>query len=106
MLQLQQDYSKFTDLGAEVVVVAPDTMNNSQQFFSKNPVPYVAVVDDSLEVFQLFDVQSKWYSMGQRPGLFIIDKDGVVQFAYIGLQQWEIPTNDLVLAKIKEILES
>lgn len=100
---MQQDYEKFADLDVEVVVIAPDTMGNAQQYFSERPVPFIALVDDSLKVFQQFDVQSKWTSLGQRPGLFIIDKAGIVRFAYIGSQQWQIPTNAEVLTQIEQL---
>lgn len=84
-------------------MIAPDTMGNAHSFFNTSPVPFTALVDDALEVYQQFDVQSKWTSLGQRPGLFIIDKQGVAQFAYIGAQQWEIPSNKLVLDKLEEL---
>jgi len=100
---LRQDYNLVTDLNTEVVVIAPDTMGNAQSFFKTSPVPFIALVDDSLEVYQMFDVQSKLISLGQRPGLFIIDKDGIVQFAYVGAQQWEIPANKIVLEKLAEL---
>lgn len=87
------------------MVIAPDTMGNAQSFFSRSPVPFIALVDDSLEVYDLFDVQSKWISLGQRPGLFIIDKGGVIQYAYIGAQQWEIPPNRVVLEQLEKINE-
>lgn len=103
MLQLQQDYEKFAALGAEIIVIAPDTMENAQQYFSKNPVSFDALVDDSLEIYKMFDVQSKWTSLGQRPGLFILDQAGIVRFAYIGKQQWEIPSNEVVLAQLKKL---
>ncbi len=99
---MQQDYEKFATLGAEIVVIAPDTMENARQFFSERPVPFIVLVDDNLKVYQQFDVQSKWTSLGQRPGLFIIDKAGIVQFAYIGSQQWQIPSNTEVLAQIEQ----
>ena len=35
--------------------------------------------------------------MGQRPGQFVIDRGGVIRYAYVGKQQWEIPDNDMVL---------
>ena len=101
--QLRQDYHLFEERDTEIVVIAPDTMMNAQSFFEKNPVPFTALVDNSLEVYQQYDVQSKLISLGQRPGLFIIDKQGIVQFAYIGGQQWEIPTNAQVLEKLDEL---
>ncbi|HAY83532.1 MAG TPA: hypothetical protein DCY42_01035 [Chloroflexi bacterium] len=109
MAQLCQDYDQFKKLESEIVVIAPDTMQNANRYFANNPVPFPALVDDTLEVYQQFDVQSKLISLGQRPGLFIIDKNGIVQFAFVGMQQWEIPNNSLVLqtlAEIKHLSES
>ena len=103
MEQLRQDNHLFEKRDTEIIVIAPDTMMNAQSFFEKNPVPFTALVDNSLEVYQQYDVQSRMISLGQRPGLFIIDKQGIVQFAYIGAQQWEIPTNGEVLAKLEEL---
>jgi len=101
--QLRQDVQQFKQRNTEIVVIAPDTMMNAQSFFEKNPVPFTALVDNSLEVYHQYDVQSKLISLGQRPGLFIIDKQGIVQFAYIGAQQWEIPANAQVLAQLDEL---
>lgn len=103
MEQLRQDNHLFEERDTEIIVIAPDTMMNAQSFFENYPVPFTALVDNSLEVYQQYDVQSKLISLGQRPGLFIIDKQGIVQFAYIGAQQWEIPTNAQVLEKLDEL---
>jgi hypothetical protein len=35
--------------------------------------------------------------------LFILDKEGVVRFAYVGSQQWQIPPNSSVLAQLDEL---
>jgi len=100
---LRQDVEKFTALDSEIVVVAPETLENAQRYFEQNPIPFTALVDETRQVYQLFDVQSKLISLGQRPGLFIIDKDGMVRFAFIGMQQWEIPPNAQVLDILQEI---
>ena len=103
MEQLRQDVDKFTALDSEIVVIAPDTLGNAKHYFELNPVPFTALVDETREVYQQFDVQSKLISLGQRPGLFIIDKAGIVRFAFIGMQQWEIPPNAQVLEILQEI---
>ncbi|MEJ2487043.1 MAG: redoxin domain-containing protein [Anaerolineales bacterium] len=102
MEQLRQDVDQFTALDSEIVVIAPDTLENAQRYFEQNPIPFTALVDETRMVYQLFDVQSKIISLGQRPGLFIIDKDGIVRFTFIGMQQWEIPPNSQVLEILQE----
>jgi hypothetical protein len=48
----------------------------------------------------MYDVKSAMISLGQRPGLFIVDSAGIVRYAYLGFQQWEIPTVDATLAEL------
>ncbi len=100
---MRQDVEKFQAQDAEIVVIAPDTLGNAQSFFSLSPVPFTALVDNELAVYQQFDVQSKLISLGQRPGLFVIDKQGIVQYAYLGAQQWEIPKNEEVLEQLVQL---
>jgi hypothetical protein len=45
-------------------------------------------------------------SLGQRPGLFIIDGEGTVRYAYLGFQQWEIPSIDDTLAELDRLAAS
>jgi peroxiredoxin len=100
---LRQDHPKLLELNAEIVAIAPDTMNNAQSYFKDNRLPFPGLVDNELEVYQQFDVQSKLISLGQRPGLFIIDMQGITRYAYLGSQQWEIPSNKIVLEQLQQL---
>jgi hypothetical protein len=42
-------------------------------------------------------------SLGQRPGLFVIDAAGVVRFEEVGAQQYNIPPNERVLAVLESL---
>lgn len=53
--------------------------------------------------YDLYDVQSRALSLGQRPGLFIVDKTGMVRYAYLGTQQWQIPANKEVLLQLDKL---
>lgn len=100
---MRQDYQKFLELDAEVIAIAPDTMRNAQNYFQDNQLPFLGLVDDQLDVYAQYDVQSKLTSLGQRPGLFIIDKKGITRFTYLGTQQWQIPSNQLVLEQLSKL---
>ena len=97
MAQLRQDYQKFQALDTEILAVAYDNVENSVEYFTQNKLPFPGLVDSSHTVFDQYDVASKAISLGQRPGLFVIDKHGIVQFAHIGSQQYDIPTNKVIL---------
>jgi hypothetical protein len=48
-------------------------------------------------------VESRAISLGQRPGLFVIDREGTVRYSHIGWQQWDIPKNSEVLGQCRNI---
>jgi peroxiredoxin Q/BCP len=91
---------EFEQRNATIIAIAPDTLENAQAYFQKNELPFVCLPDPDRTVFRQYDVQSKMISLGQRPGLFVIDKDGIVRFAYLGWQQWEIPSVDETLREL------
>jgi peroxiredoxin len=95
---LRDDIDQFTAADARVVAVAPDTAEGVARFVQNNPYPFSLLPDETHEVFDAYDVVSRLMSLGQRPAVFVIDRDGTVRFDSIGTQQWEIPTNSAVLS--------
>jgi peroxiredoxin len=97
---LRDRYGEFQLRKAEVVAVAPDTLEHAQSYFKQNEIPFPCLADPDRRVFRVYDVKSAMISLGQRPGLFVIDGAGVVRFAHLGFQQWEIPTVDDTLKQL------
>jgi peroxiredoxin Q/BCP len=99
---LRDDYDRFTALGAEVLAISAEPAKRSEGYLRSHPLPYPTLVDEEHEVFDAYDVTSRMISLGQRPGLFVIDADGVVRFEEVGAQQYNIPPDEQVL----KVLES
>jgi peroxiredoxin Q/BCP len=99
---LRDDYERFTGLDAEVLAISAESPQRSEAYLRSHPLPYPTLVDAEHEVFDAYDVTSRLMSLGQRPGLFVIDADGVVRFEEVGAQQYNIPPNEQVL----KVLES
>jgi peroxiredoxin len=97
---LRDRYEEFTSRGAEVIAIAPDDVEHSRRYFERNEIPFPCLADARREVFRQFDVKSALVSLGQRPGLFVIDGGGIVRFAHLGFQQWEIPSVDDTLKQL------
>jgi peroxiredoxin len=100
---LRDDIEKFDAARARVVAIAPEDADGVARFVDNNPYPFSLLADEDHAVFDAYDVVSTMMSLGQRPALFVIDRDGIVQFDSIGTQQWQIPTNDNVLAVVNEL---
>jgi len=95
---LRGDIDRFTAAGATVVAVAPDTRDGVTRFVRDSAYPFGLLADTDHAVFDAYDVGNRLASLGQRPAVFVIGQDGIVRFDSIGTQQWQIPSNDTVLA--------
>ena len=85
--------------------MAPDSPEHARSYFERNRLPFPCLADPDRRAFRLYDVQSRLASLGQRPALFVVDMEGLVRYAYLGWQQWEIPSNDTVLARLQALNE-
>lgn len=100
---MREDIEKFTAAGAQVVAIAPDTVSGVGRFVRDSAYPFPLLADEDHSVFDAYDVISRLMSLGQRPALFVVDVQGIVRFDSIGVQQWEIPTTDVVLTAVASL---
>ena len=66
-------------------------MEHAGRYVQGLNLSFPCLVDTERAVFDLYQVESRVLSLGQRPGLYVVDRTGVVRYAQIGWQQWEIP---------------
>ena len=86
-----------------MVCVAPHDVAESRSLVDEMTLPFPVLADNSRAVFLRYAVPSQVWSLGQRPGLYVIDRTGIIRWAHVGSQQWDIPTNARVLAVLDEI---
>ncbi len=91
---------EFEERGVQLLAIAPDSLEHAQSYFQRNEIPFPCLADPERKVYRQYDVKSALVSLGQRPGLFIVDGDGVVRYAYLGWQQWEIPSVEETLREL------
>ena len=96
-------YQEFVKLGTEVLAIVHDSPEKAGDYFRRHDIPFPCLVDPAHTVYDAYHVETRAVSLGQRPGLFVIDQEGTVRFAHIGWQQWEIPKNAQVLAVCRTI---
>jgi peroxiredoxin len=100
---LRDDYEQFTTRGAEVLAISAEEPARSEAYLRAHPLPFPTLVDEDHAVFDEYDATSRLMSLGQRPALFVIGPDGVVRFGDVGAQQWNIPSNEAVLAVLDKL---
>jgi peroxiredoxin Q/BCP len=97
---LRDRIAEFEQRGVQILAIAPDSVEHAQGYFQRNDIPFPCLADPERKVFRQYDVKSAIVSLGQRPGLIVIDREGVVRYSYLGWQQYEIPTVDETLKQI------
>lgn len=87
--RLVANYDKFQALETEVLVVYPGERDHIEEFIEAarttdkgqvDRVPFPIVLDPKMEAVDYFNIRSKL----AHPSTYLIDKNGKVQFAYVG----------------------
>ena len=97
---MRDSIEEFGRRDAQLLAIAPDSLEHAGTYFQSNDIPFHCLADPDRRVFRQYDVKSAMVSLGQRPGLFIVDREGVVRYAYLGWQQWEIPSIEETLREL------
>ena len=105
MAQLRQDYQKFVERDAEVVIVGPDSEQDFKDYWQKEELPYVGLADPSHTVARRYGQEVKLLRLGRMPALIVVDKAGQVVYAHFGGSMSDIPPNPEILAVLDELNE-
>ncbi len=103
MAQLRQDYSEFVSRNVEIVVVGPENARAFSAYFEKESLPFVGLPDPKLSVLKLYGQEVNLFKLGRMPAQVLIDKAGIVRFAYYGRSMSDIPGNEEMLSLIDEM---
>lgn len=98
MAQLRQEYQKFVEKDAEVIVVGPEGANEFKKYWEKESLPFIGLPDPKHTILNTYGQEVKLLKLGRMPAQTIIDKQGLVRFAHYGDSMQDIPAN-------KELLE-
>jgi peroxiredoxin Q/BCP len=100
---LRERYEEFRRRGAEIICLAPHDLVATQQLVAELDLPFPVLADEYRSVFRTYDVQARLWSLGQRPGLYVVDRQGEVHLVHVGWQQWDLPSVDRVLQVVEEL---
>jgi len=102
--ELRKDYDRFIELDAFLYPILADKEENAiklEQKYARNKYPIF--FDKSKEVPKMLKQEVKLLKLGRMPGMLIIDKQGIIQFAYYSDSMSDIPENEEVLEILKKI---
>lgn len=80
-----------------------DNEKNAKKMEQKYAKKYAIFYDESKEVANLLKQEKRWIKLGRMPGLLVVDKKGIIQYAYYGKNMHDIPENNEVLQVLEKI---
>ncbi|MBN1427173.1 MAG: redoxin domain-containing protein [Anaerolineae bacterium] len=103
MAQLRQDYSKFAEREAVIIVVGPETADAFRRYWQKENLPFIGLPDPDHSVLKLYGQEVNLFKLGRMPAQVVIDRQGVARYAHYGHAMSDIPSNDELLTLLDEI---
>lgn len=100
---MRQDYAKFQERGAEILVVGPDGPNAFSRYWAENDIPFPGLPDLRSRVAGRYEQEFNLFKFGRMPALFVIDRDGTIRYAHYGDSMKDIPPNEEVLQVLDQL---
>ena len=107
MAQLGPYEKQFDEIGADLILIAAEKrghMFRPEEFLRKHPVPFPFLLDEDRTVTNLYGV---YHRLGTdainiaRPATFVIGKDGMLRYIYVGSSQTDrSPVEDVLKAAL------
>ncbi len=97
MAQLRQDYDKFIQRDAKVIVIGPEGKKSFQDYWSKESLPFIGLPDPEHTVLKLYGQEIKLFKLGRMPAQAVIDKTGIIRYVHYGHSMADIPGNEELL---------
>ena len=98
MAQLRQDYQKFVDRQAEIIVIGPEDENTFKEYWQGEKMPFPGIADPQHVIAKQYGQEVKILKAGRMPALFLIDRDGFIRFRHYGRSMSDIPRNEYVIS--------
>jgi peroxiredoxin len=103
MAQLRQDYDRFLQHEAEVIVVGPDDAKAFQAYWDKEQLPFIGLPDPKASVLRRYGQEVNLFKLGRMPAQVIVDRSGTVRFVHYGHSMSDIPDNEELLGLLDEL---
>lgn len=106
MAQLRQDYEKFKQRNAEILVLGPENAKAFADYWQKQNLPFVGLPDPKASVLKLYGQEVNLFKLGRMPAQVIVDKNGIARYAHYGHSMADIPSNEELLQRLDELNRS
>jgi peroxiredoxin Q/BCP len=103
MAQLRQDFAKFVQRDAEIIVVGPENGQAFKDYWQKEQLNFVGLPDPKHTVLKQYGQEIKLFKLGRMPAQVIVDKQGQARYVHYGHSMSDIPENDELLIILDQL---
>lgn len=105
---LKATVETFHDAGAAVLAISAEPLDRARASAIADDLPFTILSDESLTVVDDYGLRHDGEPETNgaaiaRPSVFVLDRDGIVRFAYIGEDPLDRPTLRVVLLALESI---
>lgn len=104
MTQLRSDYEKFAELNTVILAIGPDGPRAYRKFWEEQRIPYIGLPDPMSKVTGIYQQEVNLMKLGRMPAMFIIDSKGIIQYSHYGSSMQDIPENETILTRLREVI--
>ena len=101
--ELRKGLEQFEELDGYLYPILADKEENAKKMEQKYARKYPIFYDETKKVPEMLHQQVKLLKLGRMPGLLIIDKQGIIRYAYYSDNMHDIPENDVLLEELKKL---
>ena len=93
MARLRDEYEKFTERGAEILAVGPNTSSMFEQYWKNERLPFIGLPDEDHSIARMYKQEVNLFKLGRMPLSCIVDRKGFIRFVHYGASMRDIPSN-------------
>lgn len=98
---MRQDYQRFVEVAAEIIVVGPENAESFRKYWMKENLPFIGLPDPEHGVLKLYGQEVNLFKLGRMPAQMLIDKAGRLRYVHYGHSMMDIPSNDEIISLMK-----
>ena len=103
MAQLRQDFDRFVERDAAIIVVGPEKRGAFEKYWRDNDLPFIGLPNPDHSVLKQFGQEINIFKLGRMPAQVIIDKAGMARYVHYGNSMSDIPDNEEILTLIDKL---
>lgn len=104
MTQLRHEYAKIQALKGEVLVMVPNGPKMIGRYLGNHDISYPILSDKGSKVAGQYFQTKHFFALGT-PTVFVVDKSGVIRYAYYASSLIEEPGTDEPLAVLAQLAQ-